>query len=49
MKDYYDVEFSLLKKFEYLQVEYNNYPTAEELNEKGVEGWEFIIIHQYKK
>lgn len=38
-----------MKKFEYLQVEYSDYPTAEELNEEGEEGWEFIVIHQYKK
>lgn len=38
-----------MKKFEYLQVEYSKYPSAEELNEEGEEGWEFIVIHQYEK
>lgn len=38
-----------MKKFEYLQVEYSKYPSAEKLNEEGEEGWEFIDIHQYEK
>lgn len=38
-----------MKKFEYLQVEYSKYPSAEELNEEGKEGWEFIDKHQYEK
>lgn len=38
-----------MKKFEYLQVEYSDYPTAKELNEEGVEGWELIEIHQKER
>lgn len=38
-----------MKRFEYLQVEYSKYPTSEELNEEGMEGWELINIHQFKK
>ena len=38
-----------MKKFEYLQVEYSKFPSASELNEDGVEGWELIEIHQEDK
>lgn len=33
-----------MKKIEYLQVEYSKYPSPEELNEEGVDGWELILI-----
>lgn len=33
-----------MKKFEYLQVEYSKYPSPEELDEEGIDGWELIII-----
>lgn len=33
-----------MKKFEYLQVDYSRYPSPEELNEEGIDGWELIII-----
>ena len=38
-----------MKKFEYLQVEYSKYPSAEKLNEEGEDGWEFIDKYQYEK
>lgn len=39
----------IMKKYEYQQVEYNNYPSAEELNEEGMNGWELIQILHTKK
>jgi hypothetical protein len=33
-----------MKKFEYLQVDYINYPSPEELNIEGENGWELILI-----
>lgn len=33
-----------MKKFEYLQVDYSRYPSPEELNEEGIDGWELILI-----
>ena len=38
-----------MKKFEYRQVEYSNFPSPEELNKEGVYGWEIIYIHKIKK
>lgn len=38
-----------MKKFEYLQVEYSSYPTPEDLNKEGEEGWELVCIYQFKK
>lgn len=38
-----------MKKFEYLQVEYSSYPSPEELNIEGVNGWELTHIHIIKK
>ena len=35
-----------MKKFEYLQVKYSEYPSTEQLNVVGVNGWELI---QYQK
>ena len=31
-----------MKKFEYLQVKYSEYPSTEQLNVVGVNGWELI-------
>lgn len=38
-----------MKKFEYLQIEYSNYPSTEELNVVGIKGWELTHIHIIKK
>lgn len=38
-----------MKKFEYLQVEYSKFPSPEELNKEGVNGWELIHVHIFKK
>lgn len=38
-----------MKKFEYLQVEYSSYPSAEKLNVAGIKGWELTHIHTTKK
>ena len=38
-----------MKRFEYLQVEYSNYPSPKELNEEGVDGWELVHIYSFKK
>ena len=38
-----------MKKFEYLQVEYSHYPSPEELNEEGANGWEFVMIDKFTK
>lgn len=37
-----------MKKFEYLQVKYIEYPSTEELNVVGVNGWELIHINIIK-
>lgn len=33
-----------MKKFVYHQVEYSHYPSAEDLNLEGIEGWELILV-----
>lgn len=33
-----------MKRFVYHQVEYTHYPSAEDLNLEGIEGWELIQI-----
>ena len=38
-----------MKKFEYQQVEYNHYPSPKELNEEGINGWEFVYIFPTKR
>ena len=38
-----------MKKLEYKQVEYSSFPSAKELNEEGIDGWEFIHVHKFKK
>lgn len=38
-----------MKKIEYKQIEYSDYPSAEELNEKGINGWDLIHIFPTKK
>lgn len=37
-----------MKKFEYLQVKYSEYPSTEQLNVVGVNGWELIHINIIK-
>lgn len=38
-----------MKKFEYQQVEYSHYPSSDELNEEGADGWVFIHVFPIKK
>lgn len=38
-----------MKKFEYQEVEYSTYPSPEELNEEGIDGWELIHIFSTKR
>lgn len=38
-----------MKKFEYQQVEYSQYPSIEELNKEGINGWEFVHIFPIRK
>lgn len=38
-----------MKKIEYQQIEYSHYPSPEELNEEGIEGWELIYVFPTKK
>jgi hypothetical protein len=38
-----------MKKFEYQQVEYSRYPSIEELNKAGINGWEFVHIFPIRK
>lgn len=38
-----------MRKFEYLQVDYINYPSPSELNEEGIDGWELILISPIEK
>lgn len=38
-----------MKKIEYQQIEYSHYPSPEELNEEGINGWEFVHILHIKK
>lgn len=38
-----------MKKFEYQQVEYSHYPSLEELNKAGMNGWEFVHIFPTKR
>lgn len=33
-----------MRKFVYRQVEYSHYPSVEDLNFEGIEGWELIHI-----
>ena len=38
-----------MKKIVYRQVDYSHYPSAEELNLEGIEGWELILIFPTEK
>lgn len=38
-----------MKRYEYQQVEYSKYPSPEELNEEGVNGWEIVMIDKFTK
>ena len=38
-----------MKKIEYQQVDYIQYPSPEELNEEGVDGWEAIFIYEFER
>lgn len=38
-----------MKKFEYQQVEYDRFPSVEELNKEGVNGWEMIHVYTFKR
>ena len=38
-----------MKKIEYQQVDYSQYPSPEKLNEEGDEGWEMICMDEITK
>lgn len=38
-----------MKKFEYCQNDYFNYPSKEELNKMGEMGWELVCIETFEK
>lgn len=38
-----------MKRFKYQQIDYSNYPSPEELNEEGDEGWEMICMDEITK
>ena len=38
-----------MKRFEYKQVNYSNYPSPEELNKEGDNGWEMICLDEITK
>lgn len=38
-----------MKKFEYQQVEYDRFPSVEKLNKEGINGWEIIHVHTFKR
>ena len=38
-----------MERFEYQQIEYSHYPSPEELDEEGIEGWELIDVFPTKK
>ena len=38
-----------MKKFEYCQIDYFNYPSEEELNKMGEIGWELVCIGASEK
>lgn len=38
-----------MKKFQYIQIDYNHYPSAKELDEEGAHGWELLFVYQFEK
>jgi hypothetical protein len=38
-----------MKRFEYQEIEYSHYPSPEELDEEGKEGWELIYVFPTEK
>lgn len=38
-----------MRKFEYCQIDYMNYPSEEDLNKLGEIGWELICIETFEK
>lgn len=38
-----------MKRIEYQEIEYSHYPSPEELNEEGKEGWELIYVFPTEK
>ena len=38
-----------MKKFEYCQIDYTNYPSEDDLNKMGEEGWELVCIETFEK
>ena len=38
-----------MKKFEYKQVSYRHYPSPEELDKEGADGWELVHMFPIKK
>ena len=37
-----------MRKFEYKQVNYNEYPVETDLNKEGINGWEIVDIFYFK-
>ena len=37
-----------MKKFEYKQVDYNEYPIEIDLNKEGIDGWEIVDVFYFK-
>lgn len=37
-----------IRKFEYCQIDYMNYPSVEELDKMGKEGWELVCIEFFE-
>jgi hypothetical protein len=38
-----------MKKFEYQQIKYDSFPSVEELNKVGINGWEMIHVYTFKR
>lgn len=38
-----------MRKFEYCQIDYMNYPSEENLNKLGEMGWELVCIESFEK
>lgn len=38
-----------MKKFQYIQIDHNHYPSSEELDKEGTHGWELVCVYQFEK
>lgn len=39
----------IMRKFKYCQIDCTNYPSEDDLNKMGEEGWELICIESFEK